>query len=71
MGGARVTLAGVVLVVLIAAATLLAPWVVQRVIARGFRLAGLTRPGPVAVASAWPTTSSWAQASAWPWTRWA
>jgi small-conductance mechanosensitive channel len=50
IGGTRVTLGGLVLVLLIAAATLVLSWVVQRVIARGFRLAGITREGPVAVA---------------------
>jgi small-conductance mechanosensitive channel len=50
IGGTRVTLGGLFLVVLIAAATLVISWVVQRVIARGLRLAGLGRPGPIAVA---------------------
>ena len=50
IGGTRVTLAGLLLVVLIAAATLAISWAVQRVIARGFRLAGVTREGPGAVA---------------------
>jgi small-conductance mechanosensitive channel len=50
IGGTRVTLGGLLLVTAIAAATLLVSWLVQRLISRGFRLAGLIRPGPVAVA---------------------
>jgi potassium efflux system protein len=50
IGGTRVTLAGLLAVVLIALTTLVISWVVQRLIARGYRLVGLTRPGPVAVA---------------------
>ena len=50
IGGTRVTLAGLLLVVAIVAATLAISWAVQRVIARVFRLAGITREGPEAVA---------------------
>jgi small-conductance mechanosensitive channel len=50
IGGTRVTLAGLLLVVLIVGATLAISWAVQRVIARSFRLVGVTREGPVAVA---------------------
>jgi small-conductance mechanosensitive channel len=50
IAGTRVTLAGLLLLVLIMAATLAISWAVQRVIARGFRFAGVTREGPVAVA---------------------
>ena len=50
IGGTRITLGGLLLVVLIAAATLVLSWAVQRVIARAFRLGGVTREGPVAVA---------------------
>jgi small-conductance mechanosensitive channel len=50
IAGTRVTLAGLLLLVLIIAATLAISWAVQRVIARGFRFAGVTREGPVAVA---------------------
>jgi len=49
LGGTRVTFAGLMAVVLIAAATLVVSWIVQRLIARAYRLVGLTRPGPVAV----------------------
>ena len=50
IGETRVTLGGLFLVVLIAATTLLISWAIQRFIARAFRLAGITREGPVAVA---------------------
>jgi small-conductance mechanosensitive channel len=49
IGGTRVTLGGLLLLVLIAAATLTASWLLQRLIARAARLAGVTREGPVAV----------------------
>jgi len=50
IGGTRVTLGGLAVVVLIVAATLVVSWLVQRLIARLFRLVGITREGPVAVA---------------------
>ena len=49
IGGTRVTFGGLLLLFLIAGATLAASWILQRVIARGARLLDLTRPGPVAV----------------------
>jgi small-conductance mechanosensitive channel len=49
IGGTRVTLGGLLLLVLIAAAALTASWILQRLIARAARLAGVTREGPVAV----------------------
>ena len=49
VGGTRVTLGGLLLLFVIAGATLVLSWILQRLIARGARLLGLTRPGPVAV----------------------
>ena len=49
IGGTRVTLGGLLLLFLIAAITLGFSWLLQRLIARGARLLGVTRPGPVAV----------------------
>jgi len=48
IGGTRVTLGGLLLLFLIAAATLSISWLLQRLIARGARLIQ-ARPGPVAV----------------------
>ena len=48
VGGTRVTLGGLLLLFLIAAATLGFSWLLQRLIARGARVVG-ARPGPVAV----------------------
>lgn len=50
IGGTRFTLGGLLLLVLIAAATLAASWILQRLVARASRLIGVTREGPVAVA---------------------
>jgi potassium efflux system protein len=50
IAGTRITLGGLVLLVLIATATLALSWILQRLIARAARLIGMTREGPVAVA---------------------
>lgn len=49
VGDASITVGGLLLALLIAALTFVLSWTLQRVIARGAALAGIGKPGPVAV----------------------